>query len=112
MHTRHFLELLCPGLCSVLGLGPSGPLVGVVTYWNGGAEQSRLRTRVDHSMGTKDARRAGRYLRLRDAVAPGRPGGAGPEGRAATVDVVRQFLVLDWMSKRHASGLQRRRWRL
>lgn len=37
--TRHFLELLCSGLCKVFGLMNRWPLVGVVMYWKkqGGA---------------------------------------------------------------------------
>lgn len=31
-HTRHFLELLCPGLCKLFGLMNTWPLVGVVMY--------------------------------------------------------------------------------
>jgi len=47
------------------------------------------------------------HLGLGDAAAFGAPGGAGSDGGAATVDVVRHLLMLDWISKRDASGLKK-----
>lgn len=46
------------------------------------------------------------YLRLRDGAVFGSSGGTGSDGRAAAVDVVRGFLLLDWISKRHAPRLK------
>lgn len=82
------------------------PLVGVVIYWNKKqgvtlGENSSLRETLGRFYTGLPA-----YLWLRDGAVFGSSGGTGSDGRAAAVDVIRGFLLLDWISKGHTSRLK------
>lgn len=80
------------------------PLVGVVMY----CKKQGVNVGVKQGGFCADFKwaRSEQYLRQRDTAVFGSSGRTGSDSRATTVNVICSFLLLDWISKRHAPGLK------